>query len=72
MGYRLYGIRSGSLTHAIGLRSGDTVRAIDGTPANDVGALLELAERWRRGVPGSVRVELERRGERRTLELRMR
>lgn len=72
VGYRLYGIRAGSLTHAIGLRNGDTLRAVDGTVTTDLGAMLALAERLQRAVPEVIHLELERRGSPVTLELRIR
>lgn len=71
VGYRLYGIRAGSLAQSVGLQNGDTLRAVDGTPATDLGALLALAQRIQRDVPHAIRLELVRRGRPHTIELRV-
>ena len=41
-GVRIYGVTAASIPAALGLRSGDTLEAIDGAPLKDVNQLLEL------------------------------
>lgn len=66
-GFRLSGIKKGSLMHAIGLRSGDVVHEVDGQPLRgpaDAARLSEALATQRR-----VTLDLSRRGSRHTLTI---
>lgn len=69
-GVRLYGVRGDSVAGALGLRSGDLINAIDGTPIKNAQQLLDLYARLDQ-VSG---VELSgiRRGKPLALSLRLR
>lgn len=75
LGVRLWGIDAGSHVHALGLRNGDVVHAVDDAPMVSVSAvwLLTLAGRVRARVEAGqpVRGTLTRAGRWLTLEYRM-
>lgn len=66
-GFKLYGLRPGSLGALLGLQNGDALVSIDGRPLDSVESALERYSSLR----GAKRVELgyERRGEARALTL---
>lgn len=69
-GFKLVGVRAGSLYTQLGLRSGDVLRAVNDEPLTGVKAALGLYERLGRG--GAVHLEVERRGRRLSLAYEIR
>ena len=66
-GFKLVGVRPGSLYRALGIRSGDIIRAINGAPIDSPNKAMELVEGLR--TAAQLRLTVERRGE--THELRI-
>jgi hypothetical protein len=58
-GYKLYGIRRGSLPKALGLKNGDLVRSLDGQALGSLDRSLEIYAKIRRKE--TFTVEIERR-----------
>ncbi|GAB5542259.1 MAG: hypothetical protein SangKO_020190 [Sandaracinaceae bacterium] len=69
-GFRVFGVRRGSWSGALGLENGDTVQALDGAPIDSPDEALAAYGRLRAGE--RVSVTLNRRGEtmQRTVQLR--
>jgi membrane-associated protease RseP (regulator of RpoE activity) len=59
-GYKLYGIRSGSLPSQLGIQNGDVIVAIDGMTLSNLDATLAAFSRL--PALGTVTVTIERRG----------
>jgi S1-C subfamily serine protease len=66
-GIKFYGIRPGSLPKLLGCKNGDMLTRIDGDDANDVGELVARLPKLGRG--DRLRLEYERKGETRSLEI---
>ena len=69
VGFKLYGLRNNSIGDLLGFKNGDLVRSIGGRRIDSVDAAIEAYEALR-GVDEIV-FELERKGEARTLTLRI-
>jgi general secretion pathway protein C len=65
-GFRLYAIRPGSIFHHLGLENGDTLIALNGFDLSSPDRALEAYVHLRSA--SSLTLELERRGQRVTLE----
>ena len=59
-GFKLVGVRPGSLYRAIGIRSGDIIRSINGSAINSPNKAMELFTQLR--TSSSIKMEVERRG----------
>lgn len=59
-GFKLVGVRPGSLYRAIGIRSGDIVRSINGEAINSPNKAMELFNKLKNS--SSLNLEIERRG----------
>jgi len=59
-GFKLVGVRPGSLYRAIGIRSGDIVRSINGEAINSPNKAMELFNKLKNS--SSLNLEVERRG----------
>lgn len=68
-GFKLYAVRPDSLYAALGLRSGDTVVAVNGLPVTNPDTALEAYTRVR--AADHLDVELRRRGQPLTLHYRL-
>jgi hypothetical protein len=66
-GYKLYGLRRGSLPKAVGLKNGDLVRSIDGKPLGSMDETMKLFTELRRQTKYDL--EIERKGVLLTLTL---
>ncbi len=64
-GYRLDGIRSGSMFSAIGIRNGDVIRAVNGQTVDSPARAMQLYESLL--TQGRVELEVQRQGRRQTL-----
>ena len=64
-GIKLIGVRPGSLYRALGVRSGDVLTAVNGQPINSPTKALDLFQALRSA--SNVKVEIERRGQTKTL-----
>lgn len=64
-GFKLVGVRPGSLYRAIGIRSGDIVTAVNGNKIDSPTKALELFEQLKSS--SNISVEIERRGQPKTL-----
>jgi hypothetical protein len=69
-GFKMYGIRPGSLPKLLGYRNGDLVLSINGIPLNGMDAAMATYTKLR--AADSIAVEIERKGERmvKTCDLR--
>ncbi|MFO0751064.1 MAG: type II secretion system protein GspC [Myxococcota bacterium] len=65
-GFKLVGVRPGSLYRAIGIRSGDIVTAVNGNKIDSPTKALELFEQLKSS--SNISVEIERRGQPKTLQ----
>jgi general secretion pathway protein C len=65
-GFKLVGVRPGSLYRAIGIRSGDIVRSINGKAINSPNKAMELFSEFKNA--NSLSMEVERRGQIETLQ----
>lgn len=66
-GLKIYAVRPTSLFGAIGLRNGDTIRAINGQPLDSVSATADLVGKL--ASVGSIRIDIDRRGRPEALEI---
>ena len=64
-GFKLVGVRPGSLYRAIGIRSGDVITAVNGNKIDSPNKALELFEQLKSS--SQISVEIERRGQPKTL-----
>lgn len=64
-GFKLVGVRPGSLYRALGIRSGDVVRSVNGTVIDNPGKALELFNQLQNS--SNIAIEVERRGQPKTL-----
>lgn len=64
-GFKLVGVRPGSLYRAIGIRSGDVITAVNGNKIDSPNKALELFEQLKSS--SNISVEIERRGQPKTL-----
>jgi general secretion pathway protein C len=60
-GFKLVGVRPGSLYRAIGIRSGDIVRSINGKAINSPNKAMELFSEFKNAQ--NMTLEIERRGQ---------
>ncbi len=67
-GYRLFGIRSGTIFDRLGLRNGDQVTALDGTPLDSLEVAMEVWERV--ATKGELELVFEREDRAHRLVLR--
>lgn len=70
VGFRLYGVRRGSLPTAVGLENGDLVHSVNDLPMTSPAGALEALQALREAR--HLRVQLTRRGQARTLEIELR
>lgn len=61
-GFKMYGIRPGSLPNLLGFKNGDMIVGINGQPMTSIESALGVYETLR--APGPVAVEVDRKGER--------
>lgn len=59
-GYRLYGIRPGTLPKLLSFKNGDMITAVNGTPLDSIDAAMELYTKLRKAK--SFEIEIERKG----------
>jgi general secretion pathway protein C len=59
-GFKLVGVRPGSLYRAIGIRSGDIIRSINGSAINSPNKAMELFTQLK--MSSTIKMEVERRG----------
>ncbi len=72
-GYRLSAIRRGTLADALGIKNGDVVNSINGTPLNSMQAAMGAgASLSGGGAPGPMQIEVTRRGQKMTLDYEVR
>lgn len=64
-GFKLVGVRPGSLYRSLGIRSGDIITSVNGTRIDNPGKALELFEQLKKS--SNISVDIERRGQPRTL-----
>ena len=64
-GFKLVGVRPGSLYRAIGIRSGDVITSVNGNKIDSPNKALELFEQLKSS--SNIQVEIERRGQAKTL-----
>lgn len=64
-GFKLVGVRPGSLYRALGIRSGDVITAVNGNKIDSPNKALELFEQLKSS--NNISVEIERRGQPKTL-----
>lgn len=69
LGYKLYGIRRGSLPKAVGLKNGDLVRSINGKPLSSLDEVMKLFTELRKSTRYDL--EIDRRGVPLTLTLEL-
>ena len=60
-GFKLVGVRPGSLYRAIGIRSGDVVKSINGKPIDSPNKAIELFDKLKSS--DQIALEIERRGQ---------
>jgi general secretion pathway protein C len=60
-GFKLVGVRPGSLYRSIGVRSGDVIKSINGKPIDSPNKALDLFEQLKNS--SSINLEIERRGQ---------
>ena len=60
-GFKLEGVRPGSLYRAIGIRSGDVIKTINGKPIDSPNKAIELFDRLK--ASSNIALEIERRGQ---------
>ena len=60
VGFKLFAIRPGSVTAALGFRNGDVVRAANGLPLTSIDRAFEAHDRLRK--QRVIQVDVERRG----------
>lgn len=60
-GFKLVGVRPGSMYRALGIRSGDVIKSINGKPIDSPNKALELFEQLKSS--SALNVEIERRGQ---------
>ena len=65
-GFKLIGVRPGSLYRSIGIRSGDIVKRINGEEINSPNKAIQLFEKLRN--EGNIALDIERRGQAKTLQ----
>ncbi|PKN55932.1 MAG: hypothetical protein CVU56_18850 [Deltaproteobacteria bacterium HGW-Deltaproteobacteria-14] len=64
-GFKLVGVRPGSLYRALGIRSGDVIKTVNGTAIDSPTKALELFEQLKSS--SDIKVDIERRGQPKTL-----
>ncbi len=64
-GFKLVGVRPGSLYRAIGIRSGDVIKAVNGKPIDSPNKALDLFEQLKNS--SAIGLDIERRGQPKTL-----
>lgn len=64
-GFKLIGVRPGSLYRALGIRSGDIIQRVNGTEINSPNKAIQLFEELR--AKKEIALDIERRGQKRTL-----
>jgi len=64
-GFKLVGVRPGSLYRALGIRSGDVIKSVNGTAIDSPTKALELFEQLKSSA--DIKVEIERRGQPKSL-----
>ena len=69
-GFRVREITAGSLAEKLGLRSGDVIRSVNGSPVNNLEDAMQLYRRL--GNAGQVQIEISRGGKVETLEYTIR
>ncbi len=60
-GFKLVGVRPGSLYRSIGIRSGDVIKAINGRPIDSPNKAIELFDQLKNA--SNIQLEIERRGQ---------
>ncbi len=60
-GFKLVGVRPGSLYRSIGVRSGDVIKSVNGKPIDSPNKALELFEQLKKS--SNIQLEIERRGQ---------
>ncbi len=69
-GYKLVGVRPGSIFSHIGIRSGDVIQGINGEAIDSPNKALELYQRLQNS--SNITIDLERRGQRQSLNYSIR
>jgi type II secretion system protein C len=64
-GFKLVGVRPGSLYRALGIRSGDVIKSVNGTVIDNPGKALELFNQLQNS--SNISIDVERRGQPKTL-----
>ncbi len=64
-GFKLVGVRPGSLYRALGIRSGDVIKSVNGTAIDSPNKAIELFEQLKSS--SDIKVDIERRGQPKTL-----
>jgi len=64
-GFKLVGVRPGSLYRALGIRSGDVIKSVNGVAIDSPNKALELFQQLQNS--SNIRVDVERRGQQQTL-----
>jgi type II secretion system protein C len=64
-GFKLVGVRPGSLYRSLGIRSGDIITSVNGNRIDNPGKALELFEQLKKSA--NITVDIERRGQPRQL-----
>ena len=59
-GYKVYGVRKGSLPHLLKLKNGDLLKSIDGRDLDSMDAAMSLYQQFRNA--SHLRITIERRG----------
>ena len=65
-GFKIVGVRPGSLYSHVGVRSGDILKSVNGEEINSPTKALQLFEKLKNS--DSVTLDVERRGRKQTLE----
>ena len=60
-GFKLVGVRPGSLYRSIGVRSGDVIKSVNGKAIDSPNKALELFEQLK--ASSNIQLEIERRGQ---------
>ena len=60
-GFKLVGVRPGSLYRAIGVRSGDVIKSVNGKPIDSPNKALDLFEKLKNS--SHISLDIERRGQ---------
>lgn len=68
-GFKLIGVRPNSLYRALGIRSGDVVKRVNGKEINSPNKAIELFEQLR--SQSAIQLDIERRGQSRSLSYRI-